>query len=213
MELLPRTLNGSESQKDMFNLHLGIKVKRKTRCSTATFDMTHMNSSSDGERTARNLLYDTRLEWPCADRAWTYYIHHTGEYDEFKPFDIRLNFDSGIGYRFYDDGDSHVIGRFGGSASREIGGTDNVTVPELVFGADVIEKINCMHTIEAKIEYYPDITNWNDWRMNTSASWAILIDQTRNINLKFSVIERFDSHDPIDNQLTLDYAVLLMWTH
>ena len=98
------------------------------------------------------------------------------------------------------------------SASHEIGGPNNKTNPELLFGGEYKHKFNETHLISAQMSYYPNVTNFTDFRLNTQASWQIVLSQVHKLSLKLSIIDRYDSTPEGAKPNDLDYSTLLLWT-
>jgi hypothetical protein len=104
------------------------------------------------------------------------------------------------------------VGRSGISVSHEVGGPENAWNPELLFGGEFKHKFNPTHSISAKVDYYPTITDWSDYRLNTQASWEISLAAAWGLSLKLSVIDRYDSSPQGARPNDLDYSTLLLWT-
>jgi hypothetical protein len=84
--------------------------------------------------------------------------------------------------------------------------------PELVFGGELKHKFNPTHSILAKVDYFPTITQWSDYRLNSQASWEIALSAAWGLSLKLSVIDRYDSTPQGARPNDLDYSTLLLWT-
>jgi hypothetical protein len=162
--------------------------------------------------TARNLLARGRIEWPLADTPWSLYVHTFGEYDEFKQFDFRLSGDAGVEYAFLQTDVSKLKGSVGGSASREWGSADDDVKPELAFGLDWERKLSDRQKASLEIDYYPSIEDFNDARINSSASWEVVVDPDWGLSLKLSLIDRYDTTPAGAKHNDINYAVLLLWS-
>ncbi len=205
-------LSGTDGNSETFNMRLGAKTQRKTEFSTFTFEMTHVNQTAEAVRTARNALFDGRAEWPLSGSQWTYFAHLTGEYDEFKPFDFRLAADTGLGRLLVDRESTTLLGRIGGSTSREIGGPEDEWVPELVAGLEFEHALSPRQRLTASAEYFPDVTAFHEYRFNTRGAWEIVVDPDWGLSLKLSAILRLDSTPNGGKEADTDYAALLLWS-
>jgi putative salt-induced outer membrane protein YdiY len=204
-------LSGTEGNTQTFNVRAGFKAKHKTEFLVRTLEVTSIQKSADGITTANTALVDGRIEWPMPSIRWNYYIHGLAEYDQFKAFDYRLSADTGVGYEFIQTERTMLTGRAGLSASREIGGPNDRTNPELAFGGEFKHKFNDMHSINGKVDYYPNVTDFSDFRLNSQAGWEIALSKAWGLSLKLSVIDRYDSTPQGARPNDLDYSTLLIW--
>ncbi len=139
------------------------------------------------------------------------FVHGTNDYDEFKPFDLRVTIDVGIGYQFIDTKTTSLDIRGGAGTSREIGGPDDTYVPEGVFGLDFKHRLNKRQKFTISTEYTPDMTGWHDFRLKSRVSWEALIDQEMNLSLKVSLLDRYDSTPNGARPNDVDYSIVLLW--
>ncbi len=205
-------LNGTDGNTETFNIRLGALAKRKTEFRTEQIQITSIQKRANGLTTANTALIDGRIDWPMPNSKLNTFLHTLVEYDQFKAFDYRLSGDTGVGYEFIQTDITTLIGRMGLSASREIGGPNNKTNPELLFGSEYKHKFNETHQISAQMSYYPNVTDFTDFRLNSQASWQIVLSQVHNLSLKLSIIDRYDSTPQGARPNDLDYSTLLLWT-
>lgn len=204
-------LSGTEGNSETFNVRFGLKAKHKTEHLVRTLEVTSIQKTAAGATTANTALIDGRIEWPMPASRWNYYIHGLAEYDQFKAFDYRLSADTGLGYEFIQTEWTMLTGRAGLSASREIGGPDDETNPEVAFGGEFKHKFNEMHSISGKVDYYPNVTDFSDFRLNSQAGWEIALSKAWGLSLKLSVIDRYDSTPQGARPNDLDYSTLMIW--
>lgn len=204
-------LNGTEGNTQTFNVRFGLKAKHKTDYLVRSLEFTSIQKTASGVTTANTALLDGRIEWPMPKSRWNYYIHGLIEYDQFKAFDYRISADTGPGYEFIQTERTTWIGRAGVSASYEIGGPNDEVSPEVAFGSEFKHRFNEMHSINAKVDYYPNVTDFADFRLNTQAGWEIALSKVWGLSLKLSVIDRYDSTPQGARPNDLDYSTLLIW--
>ncbi|WP_254510603.1 DUF481 domain-containing protein [Anatilimnocola floriformis] len=205
-------LNGTDGNSETFNVRLGVTAKHKTDTFVRSVQFTTIQKSANGVTTANTALLDGRLEWPMPGSRWNYFIHGLAEYDEFKAFDARVSGDTGFGYEWIQNDATTFITRTGLSVSNEIGGPDDTVHPELLFGAEFKHKFNATHSISFKSDFYPDVTEFSDFRLNSQASWEIALAQAWGLSLKLSIIDRYDSTPQGARPNDLDYSTLLIWS-
>jgi putative salt-induced outer membrane protein YdiY len=204
-------LSGTEGNTQTFNIRFGLKARYKTAFLVRTLEITSIQKTAAGVTTANTALVDGRLEWPMPASRWNYYIHGLAEYDQFKAFDYRLSADTGLGYEFIQTERTMLVTRAGVSASRELGGPDDHTNPEIAFGGEFRHKFNPTHAISGKVDYYPNVTDFSDFRLNSQAGWEIALAPAWGLSLKLSVIDRYDSTPQGARPNDLDYSTLLIW--
>jgi hypothetical protein len=204
-------LNGTEGNSETFNVRFGLKAKHKTPQLVRTLEITSIQKTAAGITTANTALLDGRLEWPMPESRWNYYIHGLVEFDEFKAFEYRVSGDTGLGFEFIQMETTTLIGRSGVSASHEVGGPDDDVIPELALGGEFKHKFNPTHAITAKIDYFPNVTDFEDFRLNSQAGWEIALSSVWGVSLKFSVIDRYDSTPQGARPNDLDYSTLVLW--
>ncbi len=204
-------LSGTEGNSQTFNVRAGVNARHKTEFLAQTLQIVSIQKSADGVTTSNTAFMDGRLEWPMPQSKWNYYLHSLVEHDQFKAFDYRVSADTGLGYEFIQRDVTTLLGRAGLSASNEIGGPETAVIPELAFGGEFKHKFNPTHSINAKLDYFPNVTDFNDFRLNSQAGWEIALSSVWGLSLKFSVIDRYDSTPQGRRPNDLDYSTLLLW--
>lgn len=205
-------VSGSEGNAQVFNLRTAGHLERKSDLQKSTLDITYRKSEASGTETANLLFAEGRNEWIFPDKSpWSIYIHGTAEYDEFRDYNARVAADSGLGYYFVRNDLTSLQGRAGGGFSHEIGGFDESYVPEGVFGMEASHQLTPRSKLTAKSDYYPDLSDPSDFRLNSSANWEVLMDDVLDISLKFGLIDRYDSTPGTKKANDLDYSVVLLW--
>ncbi len=204
-------MSGTEGNAQTFNVRFGMKAKHKTPLLSQTLEITSIQKSVDGLTTANTALIDGRIEWPMPKSRWNYYLHGLTEYDEFRAFNYRFSADSGFGYELIQNSKTTLIGRSGLSVSKEVGGDEGEVKPELALGGEFKHKFNLHHSISAKIDFFPNVTDFRDFRLNSQASWEIALSHAWGLSLKFSIIDRYDATPQGAFPNDLDYSTLVLW--
>jgi putative salt-induced outer membrane protein YdiY len=205
-------LNGSEGNSQVFNFRYGMNATRTTPGAILTLKSNYIYTKSSGDKTANRLFFDGRHEWLLGESPWGIYVHQTTEWDEFKAFDIRWTFDTGLSYHFIRSPRTNLVGRVGPGVSQEIGGPDEEIVPELVIGTTFDHQISDRQKVSLSADYYPAIDDFNDYRLVSQGAWEILLDDSPNLSLKLSVSDRYDSTPQGAKANDLDYAATLVWS-
>jgi len=205
-------INGSRGNSSTFNFRFGTHLDRKTPTEELNLDVKYRKTTDDHRETANRLFGEGRNEWLVPDSPWTYFIHGTTEFDEFRMFDVRVTSDAGVGYQLIDSPTTQLTVRGGAGFSREIGGPDDSYVPEAVFGSKFEHRLTKRQKLTASADYFPDMTAFNDFRVNSEFSWLYSFDDEDSLSLKLSVLDRYDSTPNGSIANDLDYAALLLWS-
>lgn len=205
-------VSGSEGNSEVFNLRTAGHLERTSDLQKSTLDLTYRKSEAAGAETANLLFTEGRNEWLFPENScWSVFVHGTAEYDEFREYNARVTADTGLGYYFVRNDVSSLQGRFGGGFSREIGGMDESYVPEGSFGMEASHQLTPRSKLTAKADYFPDISDFGDFRLNSSANWEILMDEVLDVSLKLGIIDRYDSTPGGKKANDLDYSAVLLW--
>lgn len=205
-------MNGTDGNTETFNIRFGMTAKHTSDWLVRTLQVTSIQKRASGATTANTALIDGRLELPMPQSKWNYFIHGLVEYDQFKAFDTRLSADTGFGYEFIQNDVTTLTGRSGLSVSQEIGGDSGKLKPEVYMGGEYKHKFNATHQVTAKIDYYPNVSDVGDFRLNSQAAWEMALSQAWGLSLKFAVIDRYDSTPQGARPNDVDYSTLLLWT-
>jgi len=204
-------LNGSGGNSDAMSLRSGFDLNRRSDVDEFKIDLTYLKATASGIETQHNALFNTGYERFLGESRWTYFLKSGMEYDEFKAFDLRLVYNGGIGYHWVKTDTLKFKTRFGAGVSHEVNGPDDDWEPEAVYGADYEWKYSDRQKITAMVDYFPQWSDFGDYRLVTDFGWAVLLDEAANLSLKLSVKDRYDSTPNGRRPNDVDYAILLLW--
>ena len=204
-------LDGSGGNSNTFNIRFGFDVKRKTDKHILTLDLDYHKNTNDSVETANRLYFDWRYERPHKATLWTWFVQGTTTYDEFQPWDVRVTESTGMGYHIVKSESATLEARMGGGSSREIGGPEKHFIPELHFGLDAERKFSKRQKVKASVEYFPDVTEFGEFRLVSKADWEVLLDEEKKLSLKLSASDRFKRPNPGGKLNDVDYSLVLLW--
>ena len=204
-------LNGTAGNSESLSLRAAANAKRKTDLHEFTWDLTYAKTNSDGLETQNFGILNAGYERFLGESRWSYFIKQQLTYDEFKAFDLRIVLNSGVGYQFVKSDRLNWKGRFGAGASHEIGGPDNDWVPEALFGSEFDWKFSERQKLTSKVDYFPAWGSFNDFRIYSDTAWEVLLNEENDLNLKFSIIDQYDSTPNGSKPNDINYAILLLW--
>jgi putative salt-induced outer membrane protein YdiY len=205
-------INGSRSENDTFSMRTGGDIKRKTELWKMDSSISYFKNSSNQVETQNNAKLDSRIDRLLGKSPWTLYFLTNVLYDKFQTFDMRLSFNTGVGFHFVDTPALNLLGRFGAGASREFGGVDDRTPQELLLGLDYEYQLSKMQRLIAKVDYYPEWNDFNQYRMVSDFGWEIDLDRPENVSLKLSMQDQYDSTSGAVAPNQFNYSVLMIWS-
>lgn len=204
-------LNGSQGENRSQSIASGGYLKRDSEFWKLDSDINYNYTSSNELVTQNNAMFDARIDRKLKKSPWTLYVLNQILYDEFQPFNSRVAVNSGVGYKWVDTDDFNLIGRFGAGTSREFGGTDDQWKAEALFGLDYEYLISEKQRFTIKVDYFPEWKDFGLYRVVSDAGWEIDLDKPKNMSLRFTVNDRYDSTPNGVSPNLVNYAVLLNW--
>lgn len=204
-------INGSAGNAESFSFQTGTRLKRKTDFTLFDVRLTHNRTTANGLETQNNALLYTDFERFLGKSPWSLFVKNGLEYDEFKAFDLRFFINSGIGYNIYNTDDLKLTTRFGAGTSREFNGPDDRWVPEALFGLDYEHQVTKRNKLIAKVDYFPEWTDFENFRLIADVSWEYLIDDDGNLSVKLGALDRYDSTPNGSKPNDINYSALLLY--
>jgi hypothetical protein len=68
-----------------------------------------------------------------------------------------------------------------------------------------------MQKLTAKVDYFPEWEDFAQYRVVGDFGYQIDLDRPKNVSLKLSLIDRYDSTPNGAEPNNLDYSVLMIW--
>lgn len=204
-------LNGQNGNSNSESLRVGFDLSRETPRTNWDVDLNYNKAKTEEVETQNNAYFLSSWDFKLNNPRWTAFTKLGLEYDEFKDFDLRLFLNGGLGYYFVQTPTTTLRGRFGSGVSREFGGLDEEWKPEAVFGLDLEHQLSKRQKLKIINDYYPNWTDFADYRLVTDASWQLVLDAAANLSLKVGVLNRYDSTPNGLKPNDLNYSVLLLW--
>lgn len=204
-------LNGSAGNSESSSFQTGTRLKRKTELTLFDLRATYNRTSANGTETQNNALIYTNWERFLGDSPRTLFVKNGLEFDKFKAFDYRYYLNAGMGYHFAKTDDLTLTGRFGAGASREFGGPDDRWVPEALFGGDYEHQVNARNKLIAKVDYFPEWSNFANFRLVSDLAWEYLISADGNLSFKLGATDRYDSTPNGRKPNDVNYSALILY--
>jgi hypothetical protein len=202
-------LNGNAGNVDILKIRAGVDLKFETAENLFLANGIYVFTRHEDEVIEQKALLTLRDEVPFAN-LWAYYAQGQLEYDEFRAVKFRLAAHNGVSFTALRDEQMLLKVRGGLGTAREWDVADREWVPEAQFGADFEFRFTERTTLVAAADYYPDLYNFNRYRIRGRVSFDFLIDPDLNLMLRIGAMERYDSHSYGYRKSDLDYFTTLM---
>ncbi len=203
--------NGKTGNSQNLDLNFAVNVTRESDFATSNFVGNYFYASNDVLTTTDRWFSQFRQEIKLKNPRWSWFNQVGVEIDRFKDFDYRVALHTGLSFKVIDEDVRKLKLRFGGGASREVESINDDWSPELQFGADWERKLFENTRVYATVDYFPDVSEFADYRLNTNAGLDFLVDAKRNINFRIFAQNRYDSTPPTGNEESdLDYGAALV---
>ncbi len=162
----------------------------KLGMNVASFKARYLNASSNGVETARFLMGGLRVERKLSNELGIFFGEGY-EQDKFAGIDKRVISDTGGKYRFIDSETAKLFAELGYRYMHEERLDDSRAFSQ--YGRAYSEwemKWNQNFSSNYWVEYLPNISDNNDWQLNTELSVSAMANSI--FSLKSSVLIRYD---------------------
>ncbi|MCA9310156.1 MAG: DUF481 domain-containing protein [Phycisphaerales bacterium] len=205
-------VDGSDGNTERFAGRFGFFADRDTDKSLLHFQTTYYRATQDGDKTADRFNTQIRNDWKLGSSRWDIFARAEADVDEFKEYDLRLSGALGVGYRFIDNDKTKLVGRVGPGIAYEFGVEDEKIIPELFTSLELEHEINERNFIGAYVEFIPDLSESDNYRINAGAHWEYIMTEDGNLALRLGFADRYDNlvDDGIEKN-DLDYYATLNW--
>ncbi len=202
-------LNGKSGNSENLDINFNLDLNRRIGLSTTKLQSNYFFSENQIAKTTDRFFALGRQEREFAGNPrWSWFGQGTFERDEFKAFDYRVALHSGLGFKVYERDDRFLKVRFGGGASRQVGGVNDAWIGELQFGGDWERNLSDRTRLYASADYFPNVSDFSDYRLNTSGGIEFVVDETLNLNFRLFFLNIYDSTpEPANQSNDLDYGM------
>lgn len=202
-------LSGSEGNTETLSMRAAAGVKRETEQTTWTIDGRYRLNTDRGDRTANQVIGQTRYDWRIPDSRWGLFGEGIVEYDEFKDFDLRLDLIGGVTYAFIRNDTTSLVGRAGAGVYREFGGVDDEWTPQGVLGLRLEHAFSDRTKLVAYSDYFPSFEDLDDFRVISGVAVEVALNETKSLMLKAGVEDRYDNQPGTAEEHDIDFYVTL----
>ncbi len=76
---------------------------------------------------------------------------------------------------------------------------------------DYEHQVNVRNKLIARIDYYPEWSDFNNFRLISDVAWEYLLDEDGNLSFKLSANDRYDSTPNGRKPNDVNYSALLLY--
>ncbi|MEO1715490.1 MAG: DUF481 domain-containing protein [Planctomycetota bacterium] len=206
-------LFGSEGNTDQFDFRAEINGERDTKETRSSFLGTYSYATDNDGISENEARVIGRNDWKFEGSKWFAFASGQFDYDEFQDWDTRVSIFAGPGYVWTDTEKQRFMTRAGAGATREIGGSDNAWRAEGVLAAEYRRQLTENQLFNASAEAFPDLGDIRNWRVQSRATWEMLVDPEIALTLKIGVENQYDTDPNGVQRSDTDYFILLTWNY
>ena len=204
-------LNGKTGNSQNLDINASVNLARETDISKTALLSTYFYAANDTSTTTDRVFGQARQERKLNKECLSLFFQLGYEWDRFKNFDYRIALHSGLAYQVYKQDDGSFDLRMGAGASREVGAPGDEWIPELQFGSDWDRQVTDTVRVYLNLDYFPNIEDFADFRINTNTGLDFVVDAERNINFRMFALNRYDSTPQPENQQNdIDYGMAVV---
>lgn len=204
-------VTGSEGRTEKVDARLNFFTERRTDETRLALDANYRAATSRGDKTENKFDAGAIHDWYFPDSPWLAFVQGRFQYDEFAAYDQRYSAGGGLGYTFVKDDRTELVGRVGLGGNYEKGGpNDGDFTPEGIIKIDLTHHFNEITSITAGAEYYPDLSEFGDYRAVLSAAIQTKLSATSPASIKFGVREEFEQYKNSNQDDLLEFFGLFV---
>lgn len=207
-------LNGTGGNSEFLAGHVDVTLDRADKKIKTHFDGVYRTAQRDGEESENRVRLNLRNDWlPAENARWRMWAKGSYDYDGFQDWDHRASAHAGVGYEFIKQPDTTLVWRGGLGGTQTFGGTADDFRPEaLLTGLDFVRQIKDDQKLTAGTEFFFDLSQTREYRINTSVDYEITLDKESGMIFKTGIDHRFDSRPGGTAQESdIDYFMSLGW--
>lgn len=203
-------LSGTDGNTEILKIRAGLDLKYDTPENVFIFNGFYGLARQNGMLNEHKGLATARNEMPI-DEAFAWFSQAQFEYDEFRDVSMRVALHSGISATAWKSEETTLKLRAGIGASRELGSANKRWLPEAQFGFDYEIKLTDRTKFVAAGDYYPDMKDFDRYRVRARISLDTLLDPDLGLLLRIGAQDRYDSFPgPNTKKNDLDYFFTLV---
>jgi hypothetical protein len=197
---------GSENESQSnWDFRGAASAKRESLEDRTTLTAEYYFKTANSENTDNNLRIVGLQEFLFKDSKWEAFVQGTYQYDEFQSWEQRAGIYAGPGYRLFEGEPLSLRLRAGAGASYEF--ADSEWTPELLFGDELVWKIDDRSKLVQGLDLYPDLEELGEFRLIVRLDYEIALSPSGDLKGTAGIRNEYDSFIPPTGDSSNDFKV------
>jgi hypothetical protein len=184
-------LSGQEGNSPESGILVNLGLRRQTEGWRYKLEGDYKIATESGDRTSNYANLRTRRDWLFEDSRWFAAVGGLYQYDEFEPWQHRVQLTVGPGYHLVEGEKLTLDGIAGPSYMYEFGDR-NQSRPEFLLGLEATWKPWAGHRLSLANYLLPQLNEFQ-WRMRTRAEWKMQIFGSERLGLVLGIDNEYDT--------------------
>jgi putative salt-induced outer membrane protein YdiY len=187
------SINTNSGQKNDETTRLGAHIERTLRDERLAVDTTYYHKTSEGRTTDNKFTSGFVQDYLQPGSPWFYFVLGRYDYDQFQSWKQRANIQLGPAYNLIKS-DYMLLDLRAGAGARKEWQSDNTGAKlEGLVGLDFIWKLTKKQSFDTTAQYYPVLSDFNDYRTRLIMNWRYLLAQDMNLSLLAGLVREYQS--------------------
>lgn len=203
-------VSGNAGLTEAFNGRAAASVARDTSEMETRFSARYRYRTQSSEVTANDFNAAFRNDWLLPGSPWGYFVDSSGEYNQFRDYDVRLAGAGGFRYELVNTETTALLARAGFGGAQEFGGDNDRLFPEATLGLRLTHKVNSRLSLNTYGDYLPDLADTANFRLITGAALEVALNHDKTMKLKAGVEDTYQSQPGSAESHDVDYFLSLV---
>lgn len=164
-------------------VRVGVVAGWETKQTELDADLTYYFKSKPEGTSDNELTAGLRQRWLLPDTKWFWFGEGRFDFDAFQSWRYRVTGHGGPGYRLWDRERTRLDALVGLGARREWGSQNDDIRFEATVGLDFRWTITHRQQVRVGASYYQVVTDGDDYRFRSTASWRLKLDPELQLSL------------------------------
>jgi putative salt-induced outer membrane protein YdiY len=205
-------ITGSEGNTDTMNFLGGVKGERVRPDGAWKYDARYSYKETEGVPTENRFSAGLRKDWGLGDEVTALFAEARYDRDQFQAWDQRGTVAAGVVRKLIREPDFDLSGRLGAAGTKEWGSGEDHVRPEGLAGLEGKWKISDRKDLAFQSTWYPDLADTPEYRLLSSVSLSIRLDDRGGLSLRLGAEHEYDTHrvEPFKRTDVRYFALLVM---
>jgi putative salt-induced outer membrane protein YdiY len=183
---------GSSGNSQGASVDSRLSITRNADTYRGDFEVTYFYSSQNSVRNTNAFTAGYQHDFLLGKSRFYLFGNTMYQYDEFQEWLHRISANAGVGYDILKREKVDLRFEVGAGFARTEG-IQNMWTPQGVAGLVFAWRLLEGHTFTADLTYYPDLSQWSQYRLVGNAAYQIAITQIDGLSLKFGVNDEYNT--------------------